>query len=186
MAELTAVDKLAAQAEYYAATFALGHLPGPPALATTVVACMDARLNVYGLLGLSEGDAHVLRNAGGSATDDVLRSLAISQRKLGTREVIVIQHTGCGMVTFDGEAFRDAIVSETGVEPCWPSAGAFPDVEQNVRDSVARIRGDLAIPHRDRVRGFVYDVFSGRLDEVGPTVAPTAVAASAASAHPLR
>ncbi|TNM67925.1 carbonic anhydrase [Streptomyces sp. NP160] len=168
MEETTAVDRLVAQAEYYAAAFYHGHLPGPPALRTTVVTCMDARINPYGLLGLTEGDAHVLRNAGGSATDDVLRSLAVSQRELGTREVVVIQHTGCGMATFDGEEFRARVLRETGVEPPWSSTGTFGDVEQNVRDSVARIQGDPALPHRDRVRGFVYDVLSGTLAEVRP------------------
>lgn len=174
MTQMTATDRLVAHAEYYAATFTQGHLPSPPALATTVVACMDARLNVYGLLGLTEGDAHLLRNAGGSATDDVLRSLAISQRKLGTREVVVIQHTGCGMVTFDGDEFRDGITRETGQEPVWPCTGTFTNVEDNVRASIARIQGDPSLPHRDSVRGFVYDVYSGTLKEVVASTAPQA------------
>lgn len=167
MPEPSAVDRLAAQAEYHAATFTAGHLPGAPALATAVLTCMDARIDVFRLLGLSDGDAHVLRNAGGLATDDALRSLTVSQRKLSTREVMVVQHTGCAMTTFDGEEFREELWSETGVEPAWRSAGAFDDVQQNVRDTVARIRSEPALPHRDLVRGFVYDVTSGALTEVG-------------------
>ncbi|MEH3078292.1 MAG: carbonic anhydrase [Quadrisphaera sp.] len=132
-----------------------------------MLTCMDARIDVFRLLGLSDGDAHVLRNAGGLATDDALRSLAVSQRKLGTREVMVVQHTGCAMTTFDGEQFRAEVWSETGVEPAWRSTGAFGDVQQNVRDTVARLRAEPALPHRDLVRGFVYDVTSGALTEVG-------------------
>ena len=126
---------------------------------------MDARLNVYGLLGLAEGDAHVIRNAGGVVTQDELRSLAISQRLLGTKEVVLIHHTDCGMLTFTDQEFRDGIAAETGVRPSWASE-AFSDLEGDVRQSIARIRAETSIPLKDSVRGFVYDVTTGALTEV--------------------
>jgi carbonic anhydrase len=126
---------------------------------------MDARLNPYGLLGLSEGDAHVIRNAGGVVTDDEIRSLSISQRLLGTEEIILIHHTDCGMLTFTDDAFKRSIQDETGIKPEW-AAEAFPDVDEDVRQSLARIQASPFIPHKDRVRGFVYDVHDGTLREV--------------------
>jgi carbonic anhydrase len=158
-------DELLANNERYAAAFALGGLPSPPARHLAVVACMDARLNIYGLLGLAEGDAHVIRNAGGVVTDDVIRSLAISQRLLGTREIVLIHHTGCGMLSFSDDAFRSEIEADTGIRPPW-AAEAFPDLEADVRQSIARITASPFLPHTDAVRGFVYEVESGRLREV--------------------
>jgi carbonic anhydrase len=140
-------------------------LPAPPRKALTVVSCMDARIRVHKMLGLQEGDAHVIRNAGGVITDDTIRSLAISQRKLGTRSVMVIQHTQCGMHGMDEGAFVEDLRAETGVEPSW-DVGAFADLEQSVREGVERIRSSEFIPHGDDVRGFVYDVETGRLSEV--------------------
>ena len=128
---------------------------------------MDARLNPYGLLGLTEGDAHVIRNAGGAITADARRSLAISQRLLGTREIILIHHTGCGMLTFTDDAFKADIQAETGLRPDW-AAETFPDLEEDVWQSIARIKADPFIPHADQVRGFVYEVETGKLREVKP------------------
>ena len=130
-----------------------------------MVACMDARLNVSRALGLSEGDAHVIRNAGGVVTDDAIRSLAISQRLLGTEEIILIHHTGCGMLTFTDDEFRGAIEQDTGIKPEW-AAESFSDLEADVRQSIARIKASPFIPRKDAVRGFVYEVESGRLREV--------------------
>jgi carbonic anhydrase len=148
----------------YAATFS-GPLPLPPARQLAVLACMDARLNVYAILGLGEGDAHVIRNAGGVVTDDEIRSLAISQRLLGTREIILIHHTDCGMLTFTDEEFKRAIQDETGIKPPW-AAEAFTDLDEDVRQSAARIQASPFIPHKDAVHGFVFDVATGRLAEV--------------------
>ncbi|MEV1010813.1 carbonic anhydrase [Streptomyces sp. NPDC049881] len=148
----------------YAAGFE-GPLPLPPARHVAVVACMDARLNPYGALGLREGDAHVIRNAGGVVTDDVIRSLAISQRLLGTREIVLVHHTDCGMVTFTDDAFRQGIENETGLRPPW-AAEAFPDAEEDVRQSLRRIAASPFVPHKESVRGFVLDVSTGRLGEV--------------------
>jgi carbonic anhydrase len=148
----------------YAAAFA-GPLPLPPSKHVAVVACMDARLNVYAILGLQEGEAHVIRNAGGVVTDDEIRSLAISQRLLGTREVILIHHTDCGMLTFTDDAFKAQIEQETGIKPAW-SAEAFGDLDEDVRQSIRRITHSPFIPHRDAVRGFVFDVATGVLNEV--------------------
>jgi len=142
-----------------------GPLPMPPSRQTAVVACMDARLNVYGILGLQEGEAHVIRNAGGVITDDEIRSLAISQRLLGTTEIILIHHTDCGMLTFTDDAFRTAIQDETGIKPPW-SAESFTDLEEDVGQSVARITASPFIPHKDAIRGFVFDVATGKLNEV--------------------
>ena len=148
----------------YAEQFS-GPLPMPPASHVAVVACMDARLNVYGILGLKEGEAHVIRNAGGVVTDDEIRSLAISQRLLGTTEIILIHHTDCGMLTFTDDQFKRSIQDETGVKPAW-SAESFTDLDEDVRQSVARIKASPFIPHKDAIRGFVFDVSSGKLNEV--------------------
>ena len=137
----------------------------PPAKRIAVLACMDARLNPYGLLGLSEGDAHVIRNAGGVVTDDEIRSLAISQRLLGTEEIILIHHTDCGMLTFKDDDFRRQIQEDTGIKPGW-AAETFDNLEDDVRQSVERIKASPFIPRKDRIRGFVYDVETGRLTEV--------------------
>jgi carbonic anhydrase len=162
---VSVTDELLANAERYAAGFDKGDLPLPPARGVAVVACMDARLNPYGVLGLREGDAHVIRNAGGVVTADVLRSLAISQRLLGTTEVVLIHHTGCGMLTFTDDDFRASIERDVGVRPPW-AAEAFRDVDEDVRQSVRRVLDDPFIPVKDSVRGFVYEVESGRLREV--------------------
>jgi carbonic anhydrase len=162
---VSSTDELLANNERYAAAFSKGDLPLPPAKKTAVVACMDARLNVHGLLGLSEGDAHVIRNAGGVVTEDAIRSLAISQRLLGTEEIILIHHTGCGMLTFTDDEFKAAIEKDTGIRPAW-AAEAFPDLDTDVRQSIARIKASPFIPSKDAVRGFVYEVETGRLREV--------------------
>jgi carbonic anhydrase len=161
---MSVTDEFLANNEAYAASFT-GPLPLPPAKHVAVVACMDARLNVYAILGLQEGEAHVIRNAGGVVTDDEIRSLAISQRLLGTREVILIHHTDCGMLTFTDDAFKRSIQDETGIKPAW-SAEAFPDLDEDVRQSVKRIVASPFVPHTDSVRGFVFDVATGRLNEV--------------------
>ena len=167
---MSTTDDLLRNAERYAAKFDKGQLPMPPARQTAVVACMDARLNPYGLLGLTEGDAHVIRNAGGVVTDDVVRSLAISQRLLGTREIILIHHTDCGMLTFKDDELKAQIEADTGIRPPF-ALEAFPDAEKDVAQSLARIAASPFIPHKDQVRGFVYDVRSGRLREVKALVA---------------
>ena len=162
---MTITEELLANAERYAETFDHGGLAMPPAKRVAVLACMDARINPYGLLGLSEGDAHVIRNAGGVVTDDAIRSLAISQRLLGTEEVILIHHTDCGMLTFKDDDFRHQIQRDTGIKPEW-AAEAFDDPEEDVRQSLARIMASPFLPNKDRVRGFVYAVETGRLSEV--------------------
>ncbi|HEY8474128.1 MAG TPA: carbonic anhydrase [Natronosporangium sp.] len=162
---MSVTDELLANAETYAQTFSSGSLPMPPARGVAVLACMDARLNPYGLLGLREGDAHVIRNAGGVVTADARRSLAISQRLLGTREIILIHHTDCGMLTFTDDDFRNAIQAETGIKPEW-AAETFTDLDADVRQSIKRIQADPFIPYKDSVRGFVYDVANGKLREV--------------------
>jgi carbonic anhydrase len=161
---MTVTDQLLENNEKYAAGFD-GPLPLPPAKHLAVLACMDARLDVHDLLGLEEGDAHVIRNAGGVATDDAIRSLAISQRLLGTREIVLIHHTDCGMLTFTDDEFKAGIQEETGLKPAW-SAEAFADVVDDVRQSIRRITANPFVPHRDQVRGFVFDVATGRLEEV--------------------
>ncbi len=148
----------------YAKTFK-GPLPMPPAKHTAVVACMDARLDVYRVLGLHEGESHVIRNAGGVVTDDAIRSLVISQRLLGTNEIILIHHTDCGMLTFTDDALRSSIAAETGFKPSY-AFNAFDDVAADVRAGIARIKADPHIPHKDRVRGFVFDVATGLLSEI--------------------
>jgi carbonic anhydrase len=163
---MSATDDLLANNERYAASFS-GPLPLPPAKHVAVVACMDARLNVYGILGLNEGEAHVIRNAGGVITDDEIRSLSISQRLLGTQEIILIHHTDCGMLTFTDDDFKAGIQSEVGIKPAW-AAEAFDDLDADVLQSIARIKASPFIPHTDGVRGFVFDVATGKLNEVQP------------------
>jgi carbonic anhydrase len=162
---MSVTDELLASNEAYAASFDKGDLPLPPARKIAIVACMDARLNPYGALGLQEGDAHVIRNAGGVVTDDEIRSLAISQRLLGTEEIVLIHHTDCGMLTFTDDAFKQSILEETGIKPEW-AAESFDDLDTDVRQSIARIKASPFIPRTDNVRGFVYDVKTGRLREV--------------------
>ena len=162
---MSVTDELLQNAEAYAAAFDKGELPLPPARKVAVLACMDARLNPYGLLGLSEGDAHVIRNAGGVVTDDEIRSLAISQRLLGTQEIILIHHTDCGMLTFTDDEFKRSVQDETGIKPEW-AAEAFPDLDEDVKQSIARIKASPFIPKKDSVRGFVYEVETGKLREV--------------------
>jgi carbonic anhydrase len=162
---VSATDELLANNARYAESFS-GPLPLPPSKHVAVVACMDARLNVYAMLGLQEGEAHVIRNAGGVVTEDEIRSLAISQRLLGTEEIILIHHTDCGMVTFTDDGFKQSILEDTGIRPD-RAAEAFPDVEDDVRQSIARIRANPFIPRKDSVRGFVFDVATGELNEVG-------------------
>jgi carbonic anhydrase len=161
---VTVTDELLRNAESYAAGFDKGELPMPPAAKVAIVACMDARLNPYGLLGLKEGDAHVIRNAGGVVTADEIRSLAISQRLLGTEEIILIHHTDCGMLTFTDDDFKRSVLEDTGIKPEW-AAEAFTDLDGDVRQSIARIRASPFIPHKN-VRGFVYQIEDGRLREV--------------------
>ena len=162
---MSVIDELVQNADSYTESFERGDLPMPPAKRVAVVACMDARLNPYGLLGLQEGDAHVIRNAGGVITDDEIRSLAISQRLLGTEAIMLIHHTDCGMLTFKDDEFRRQVQHDTGVKPEW-AAEAFDDLDDDVRQSIARIKASPFIPRKDEVRGFVYDVESGRLREV--------------------
>ena len=161
---MTITDEYLENNARYASTFS-GPLPLPPAKHVAVVACMDARLNVYAALGLQDGEAHVIRNAGGVVTADEIRSLAISQRLLGTREIILIHHTDCGMLTFTDDAFKRAIEQETGVKPEW-AAESFNDIDADVRQSIARIKASPFVPHKDSIRGFVFDVGSGKLLEV--------------------
>jgi carbonic anhydrase len=163
----TVTDEFLGNNQKYASSFS-GPLPLPPSRHIAVVACMDARLNVYGVLGLEEGESHVIRNAGGVVTDDVIRSLAISQRLLGTKEIVLIHHTDCGMLTFKDDDFKRAIQDETGLKPAW-APEAFPDVDEDVRQSLARIQASPFVVHKDAVRGFVFDVATGRLNEVTPT-----------------
>jgi carbonic anhydrase len=162
---VSTTDGLLRNNQDYAASFSAGDLPMPPGAQVAVVACMDARLHVYGVLGLREGDAHVIRNAGGVVTDDVIRSLTISQRLLGTREVILVHHTDCGMLTFEDDDVKADIEAETGLRPPF-ALEAFPDLEQDVRQSIARVKASPFVPRKDAVRGFVYDVRTGRLQEV--------------------
>ena len=161
---MTVIDEYLANKARYAESFS-GPLPMPPSKHIAVVACMDARLNVYGLLGLNDGEAHVIRNAGGVITDDEIRSLAISQRLLGTREIMLIHHTDCGMLTFTDDEFKRSIQDDTGIKPHW-GAEAFPDLEEDVRQSVARIKASPFVPYTDSIRGFVFDVATGKLNEV--------------------
>ncbi len=161
---MSAIDDLLAGNRRYAASFP-GEAAARPSRAVAVVACMDARMDVYALLGLAPGEAHVIRNAGGAVTEDVLRSLTISQRHLGTREVMLIHHAGCGMQTFTDEEFKARIAAETGIRPPWASE-AFTDLDADVRQSMARVRACPFLPHAGAVRGFVYEVGTGLLREV--------------------
>ncbi|MGD1238218.1 beta-class carbonic anhydrase [Mycobacterium seoulense] len=161
---MTVTDDFLANNARYASTFH-GPLPMPPGKHVAVVACMDARLDVYRALGLNEGEAHVIRNAGGVVTDDVIRSLAISQRLLGTREIILIHHTDCGMLTFTDDDFKRAIQEETGVKPPW-APESFPDVAEDVLQSLRRIEASPFVTKHGSARGFVFDVATGKLEEV--------------------
>ena len=158
-------DELLKNNEAYAKAFDKGDLPLPPAKRLAVVACMDARLDVHKILGLREGDAHIIRNAGGVVADDVVRSLVISQRLLGTREIILIHHTDCGMLTFREDEVKKQIQDEVGIKPAF-ALEAFTDLQEDVRQSVARIKANPFILHKENIRGFIYDVRSGRLREV--------------------
>ena len=162
---VTTTDDLLQNSKGYTAAFDKGSLPLPPAKGVAVLACMDARVNPYGILGLAEGDAHVIRNAGGAVTDDGIRSLAISQHLLGTSEIILIHHTDCGMLTFTDDQFKDKLEQEAGARPSW-AVETFTDLDQDVRDSIARIKSSPFVPRKDSVRGFVYDVKDGTLREV--------------------
>ncbi len=161
---MSVTDELLANNAQYAESFS-GPLPLPPAKHVAVVACMDARLHVSSVLGLNEGDAHIIRNAGGVVTDDAIRSLAISQWLLGTEEIILIHHTDCGMLTFTDDGFKRQIQAYTGVKPTW-AAEAFSDLEEDVRQSIARIKASPFVPKKDAIRGFVFDVDTGKLNEV--------------------
>ncbi|MDQ3286522.1 MAG: carbonic anhydrase [Actinomycetota bacterium] len=162
---MSTTDELLRNNERYANSFDKGDLPMPPAKQIAIVTCMDARLSPYVMLGLSEGDAHVIRNAGGVITDDEIRSLMISQRLLGTREVMLIHHTDCGMLTFSDEELREQIQQEVGIKPHFPLE-SFADLEEDVRQSIKRIEASPFIPHKDSVRGFIYEVENGHLREV--------------------
>jgi carbonic anhydrase len=161
---MSVTDELLENNATYAESFEKGDLPLPPARGVAVVACMDARLDVHKILGLEEGDAHVIRNAGGVITDDEIRSLTISQRLLGTREIVLIHHTDCGMLTFSDDELKAQIHEEVGMKPHF-SMESFSDLE-DVRQSIARIQASPFVPHKESVRGFIYEVETGRLREV--------------------
>lgn len=162
---MSATDDILKSNARYAEGFDKAGLSAAPALRMAIVACMDARLDTHKLLGIQEGDAHVIRNAGGVVTDDVIRSLVISQRLLGTQEVVLIHHSDCGMMTFRDDEVKDAIQADTGLRPSF-AMEAFGDLEGDVRQSIARIEASPFIPAKDRIRGFVYDCATGRLNEV--------------------
>ncbi len=162
---MSAIDSLLENNARYAERFSNGDLPVAPARRVAIVACMDARIDAAALLGLQAGDAHVIRNAGGVVTDDVIRSLTISQRLLGTREIMLVHHTDCGMLKFTDTELKDEIHEDAGVRPAF-AMGSFEDLEESLRASIARIEASPFLPHADAVRGFVYDVASGRLREV--------------------
>lgn len=162
---MSVTEELLRNNDAYAGSFDKGDLPMPPGKQTAVLACMDARLNVYGILGLKEGEAHVIRNAGGVVTDDAIRSLVISQRLLGTREIILIHHTDCGMLTFTDDAVKRQIQEDVGIKPGF-ALEAFPDLDEDVRQSIARIKASPFVPRTDQIRGFVYEVETGKLREV--------------------
>jgi carbonic anhydrase len=163
---MSVTDQLLEHNDDHARDFSTGDLPMPPGKNVAVVACMDARLNVYAILGLNAGEAHVIRNAGGVVTDDVIRSLLISQRLLGTREIVLIHHTDCGMLTFKDDDVKAAVQSDTGLKPPF-ALEAFGDLDTDVRQSIARIKASPFVPNKDSIRGFVYDVSTGKLREVG-------------------
>ena len=162
---MSASDRLVANARRHADTFSGGDLPTAPKLGVAIVCCMDSRIDLFALFGLEVGEAHLLRNGGGTVTDDVVRSLAISQRKLGTREIILVHHTKCGMLTMTDDSFRAEIEADTGRRPTW-AVESFTDPAADVRQSIARIKASPYIPYRDEIRGFVYDVADGTLSEV--------------------
>ena len=162
---MSVVDELFDSNRRFAGTFVNYGGPAEPSLQVTVVTCMDARIDVLALLGLQLGQAHVLRNAGGIVTDDVLRSLLLSQRLLGTREVVLIHHTGCGLLMFRDDELAAEVERDTGVRPPLP-LGSITSLEDSVRTSMARVRGCAFLPHPDQVRGFVYELATGRLHEV--------------------
>jgi carbonic anhydrase len=162
---MSATDEFLRNNEAYVTKFDSGGLPTPPKKQVAVVTCMDSRMDIFAILGLNNGEAHIIRNAGGVVTDDVIRSLAISQRKLGTREIVVINHTQCGMLTFTDDEFRENLRAETGMKPPW-SPESFSDLDAEVRNSLNRIRNSPFVPYRDAARGFVYDVETGKLREV--------------------
>jgi len=162
---MSATDTFVENNTRYATKFSKGHLPIPPTMKIAIVACMDARLETGGLLGLEAGEAHVIRNAGGVVSDDVIRSLTISQRLLGTREIMLIHHTDCGMLTFTDAGLKEEVQRETGIRPQF-AMEAFSDVADDVRQSIARIEASPFVPHKDAIRGFVYEVETGRLREV--------------------
>jgi carbonic anhydrase len=162
---MSAIDTYLENNAKYAADFSQGTLPTPPAKKIAVVACMDARLETGALLGLEEGEAHVIRNAGGVVTEDVIRSLTISQRLLGTREIMLIHHTDCGMLTFSDAELKEAIQKETGIRPPF-AMDTFSNLEEDVRQSIARIEASPFVVRKDAIRGFVYEVETGRLREV--------------------
>ncbi len=163
---MSTTEELLENNRRYAGSFDKGDLSMPPSRRVAIVACMDARLDVYTMLGLEEGEAHVIRNAGGVVTDDVLRSLLISQRLLGTREIILIHHTDCGMLTFRDDDVKRDVYEEAGVRPPF-ALEAFDDPAEDVRQSIARIEGSPFVPYKQRIRGFVFDVKTGRLVEIG-------------------
>src|SRR5438445_10738809 len=167
---MSVTDELVRNNDSEVSSFKTGDLPLTPAKHVAVLACMDARLDVHKILGLQEGDAHVIRNAGGGATDDAIRSLAISQRLLGTKEIVLIHHTDCGMLTFQDDEVKKQIESEVGIRPAF-ALEAFSDPEDDVRQSIARIKASPFVPDKSNIRGFVYDVRTGKLDEVGAAVA---------------
>jgi carbonic anhydrase len=162
---MTQTEQLLKNNQTYAKNFTKGALPLPPGRKVAILACMDARLDTHRILGLEEGDAHVIRNAGGAATDDAIRSIVISQRLLGTEEVILIHHTDCGMLTFTDDGLKQKIEAETGIRPAF-AIEAFPDLDGDVRQSIARIKASPFVPKKDKIRGFVYDVKTGKLREV--------------------
>jgi carbonic anhydrase len=180
---MSVTDELLRNAELYAESFDKGELPLPPAKKVAVVACMDARLLPSRVLGLEEGDGHIIRNAGGVVTDDAIRSLAISQRLLGTEEIILIHHTDCGMLTFTDDDFKRSVQDETGIKPEW-AAEAFSDLDEDVRQSIERIKASPFVPHKHSIRGFVYEVESGRLREVDAADSSRRFKRPGTEAHP--
>src|SRR5947209_8224890 len=167
---MSATDELLPNNDAYARTFDKGRLPLPPAKKLAVIACMDARLHVSKILGLKEGDAHIIRNAGGAVTEDAIRSLTISQRLLGTEEIVLIHHTDCGMLTFKDDEVKAQIEKDTGIRPPF-ALDAFSDLAADVQQSIARIKASPFIPKKDKIRGFVYDVKTGKLNAVAERVA---------------
>jgi len=161
---VSVIDRLLKHNKTYAAQYT-PDLPLPPQLELAVVTCMDSRLDTFAGLGLDLGDAHIIRNAGGVVTDDVIRSLVISQRKLGTREIVLMHHTNCGALTFTDDELRDQLFDETGLKPSW-SPESFKDLDADLRQSMERVRSNPFLLHRDSVRGFVFDVHTGELREV--------------------